>query len=60
MKSFFSYLKNVRAELEHVVWPKPKTSVGHTILIVLLSAFTAVLLGILDHLFTSGVGQIIR
>jgi preprotein translocase SecE subunit len=60
MKSFVSYLKNVRAELEHVVWPKPRTSLGHTILILLMSAFTAVFIGILDYVLTTGVGTLIR
>lgn len=60
MKSFFTYLKNVRAELEHVVWPKPRTAAGHTILILILSAFTAAFIALLDYVFTSGVGVLIR
>lgn len=60
MKSFFTYLKNVRAELEHVVWPKPRTAIGHTILILVISAVTAAFLALLDYLFTSGVGTLIR
>jgi len=60
MNSFFTYLKNVRAELEHVVWPKPRTAVGHTILILVISAVTAAFLALLDYLFTSAVGTLIR
>jgi len=60
MKSFFSYLKNVRGELDHVVWPKPRTAVGHTILIIIISAATAAFIALLDYLFTSGVGTLIR
>jgi preprotein translocase SecE subunit len=59
MKNLISYLKNVKAELTHVVWPSRKVVLGHTILIVLLSAFTAVFIGVLDYLLTSGVGLII-
>ena len=60
MKSFFTYLKSVRAELEHVVWPTPKTTVGHTILIIILSVVTALLIAALDYLFTQGVATLIR
>lgn len=59
MNNFISYLKNVRAELTHVVWPTRKQALIHTGLIILISAFTAVFLGVLDYVFTSGVGVII-
>ncbi len=59
MKNFLSYLKNVRGELAHVVWPKPKQAVIHTLLILAISAVVAVFIGILDYLFTSLIGMII-
>ncbi len=59
MNSLITYLKNVKAELTHVVWPSRKTALMHTGLIVLLSAFTAVFIGVLDYALTSGVGFII-
>lgn len=59
MSSFISYLKNVRAELKHVVWPSPKTAAMHTLLIILISAFVAVFIGVLDYLLTSLVGSFI-
>ncbi len=59
MSSFITYLKNVRAELKHVVWPNPKTALAHTILIILISAFTAVFIGVLDYLLTNLVGTLI-
>lgn len=59
MKSFFSYLKNVRGELAHVVWPTPKQAAMHTLLILLISALVAVFIGVLDYLLTSLVGYII-
>lgn len=59
MSNFFNYLKNVKAELTHVVWPSRKTILVHTGLIVLLSAVAAIFIGILDYLLTSGVGLII-
>jgi preprotein translocase SecE subunit len=59
MKQLASYLKNVRAELGHVVWPSRKTAASHTILIVLLSAFTAVFIALLDYALTGVVGSFV-
>lgn len=59
MKGFFTYLKNVRGELSHVVWPKPAQALFHTLLIILISALVAVFIGVLDYLLTSAVGFII-
>ena len=59
MNSFISYLKNVRVELTHVVWPKPRVAIGHVVLIILISAFTALLVAGLDYVFTQGVSQLI-
>lgn len=55
----FTYLKNVQGELKHVVWPTPKTAATYTLLIVLISAFTAVFIGVLDYLLTNFVGTLI-
>ncbi|MCI0597631.1 preprotein translocase subunit SecE [Candidatus Parcubacteria bacterium] len=59
MKNLFSYLKNVRGELTHVVWPKSRQALMHTLLILAISAFVAVCIGVLDYLLTSLVGIII-
>ncbi|MEA2701772.1 MAG: SecE/Sec61-gamma subunit of protein translocation complex [Candidatus Parcubacteria bacterium] len=59
MTSFVTYLKNVRAELSHVVWPTKRQSLTHLALIILIAAITAVLIAILDHFFTKGVGFLI-
>jgi preprotein translocase SecE subunit len=59
MASFISYLKNVRAELGHVVWPSQRQAVGHVILIIVISILTALLTAGLDYLFTTGVSEIL-
>lgn len=59
MKSFISYLKNVRGELAHVVWPKPRQAVIHTVLIVLISATVAVFIGVVDYGLTNLVAFIV-
>ena len=59
MKSLVGYLKNVRAEMTHVVWPDRMQAVRHTILIVLISAVLALIITGLDHLFTGIVARLI-
>lgn len=59
MNSFFNYLKNVRAEMVHVVWPDPKQAVWHTILIVLISAVLALAIAGLDYVFTGVVSKLV-
>jgi len=59
MKNFLTYLKNVKGELTHVVWPSKKTAVSHTLLIILLSAFAAIFIAFLDYIFTGVVGRLI-
>jgi preprotein translocase SecE subunit len=56
----FTYLKNVRAELQHVVWPSTKQALTHTGIVILLSAIAALIIALLDYLFTSGVGVILN
>lgn len=59
MKDFISYLTNVRGELSHVVWPKPRVAALHTLAILLMSAFAAVFIGLLDYALTSLIGLLI-
>ncbi len=55
MNKFFTYIRNVRAEMTHVVWPNTRVSIGHVALIVLISVFTAVLVAGLDYGFSRAV-----
>jgi len=59
MNTFITYLKNVRAELAHVVWPSRRQSLIHVVLIVVISIFTALFIAALDYLLTRGVGLFI-
>lgn len=59
MTSLISYLKNVQAEMKHVVWPTRKAALINTALIVVISAAMAVYIGLLDYGLTSLVGFII-
>ncbi len=59
MKSFFTYLRNVRGELAHVVWPDRNQAMVHTVLIILVSALVAIYLSGLDYVFTGVVDRVI-
>lgn len=52
MNSIVNYLKSVRAELKHVVWPTKNIVINHSILVIVISVLTAVFLFGLDTLFT--------
>ena len=59
MKSLFTYLRNVRGELTHVVWPDKKQAVIHTGLIILISALVALYIAGLDYVFAGVVNRLI-
>ena len=50
--SIISYIKETKAELTHVVWPKPRTALALTMLVIGLSIATALFLGLFDYIFS--------
>ncbi len=60
MNSIINYLKSVKAELVHVVWPTKKATLTHTVLVILISAFVAILLFELDNVFAFILGLFIK
>lgn len=59
MKTLFTYLKNVRAEFAHVVWPTRRATIAHTLLLILISAVVALFIAALDYIFTFIVGKLV-
>lgn len=59
MKSFFTYLRNVRGELVHVVWPDRTQAIIHTVLIIVVSAIAALYLSGLDYVFSGVVNRLV-
>ncbi len=59
MFSPFTYLKHVREEFTHIVWPTNRTAIGHTLVVVFIAALIALFVGLLDYLFGSIVSRII-
>ena len=46
------YIKDTRGEFKHVSWPTQRQTTAFTILIILISFFTALFLGLFDYIFT--------
>lgn len=57
---FIQYLKDTRAELNHVAWPTRVQTLVYTVLVIALSFLVALYLGVFDFLFTSGLARVIE
>lgn len=58
MTSPFTYLKHVRDEFAHIVWPTSRTAVAHTLVVIIIAVVIALLVGLLDFVFSSFVSQL--
>jgi len=59
MSSFGQYLKDTRAELRHVAWPTRTQTAVFTTLVVAISIFVSVYLGVFDYLFTGILERVV-
>ena len=59
MTSPFTYLKHVREEFTHIVWPSNRTAIAHTLVVIGIAVAIAVLVGFFDYLFGSVVRSIV-
>lgn len=59
MTSPFTYLKHVREEFTHIVWPSNRTALAHTLVVVFIAAAIALLVALLDYGFGSVVNRVI-
>ena len=55
----FTYLKNVRAEFAHIVWPSNRKAIAHTLVVIGIAVTIALLVGLLDFMFSTAVSRII-
>jgi preprotein translocase subunit SecE len=60
MSTFINYLKDTAAELKHVSWPTHTQVVVYTILVIAISVFMALFVGIFDFGFTQGLNWFIQ
>ncbi len=55
----FQYIKETRAELNHVTWPTREQAIFFTIMIIIISIGVALFLGFFDYLFSQGIQKLI-
>ena len=53
------YVRESRDELRKVIWPTRSETVRHTLLVIGISVFVAIFLGIADWFFSKGLEYII-
>ena len=54
-----TYLKHVREEFAHIVWPSTRTAVAHTLVVIGIAVIVTILVGVADYLFNAIVSSII-
>ncbi|MBI4088606.1 preprotein translocase subunit SecE [Candidatus Kaiserbacteria bacterium] len=59
MISPLTYLKHVREEFTHIVWPSNRTALAHTLVVICIAVAIALLVGFFDYLFGSAVSRVV-
>ncbi len=52
MNKFINYLRETKAEMQHVVWPSRSQAIIFTGVVIVISILTAVFLGFFDYVFS--------
>lgn len=60
MNTLVTYLKQVRTELSHVVWPRPRTALVHVALIVLITVIVGLIIAGLDYGFSTIIERFVN
>ena len=58
MNAITTYLKHVREEFTHIVWPSNRTAIAHTLVVLFIAVAITVLVGVLDYFFGSVVSHV--
>lgn len=59
MSKVTDYITETKGELKRVTWPTRKQAVGYTVIVILISVFVALTLGLFDYIFTLGLEKIV-
>lgn len=60
MNTFINYLKSVKMEMRHVVWPTKKEAINHSIIVILLSIIMAIIFYFSDLILTKLLDLLIK
>ncbi len=58
MTALITYLKHVREEFTHIVWPSNRTALAHTLVVIFIAIIIAILVGALDYVFSLIVSRV--
>jgi len=53
------YIKETRGEMTHVSWPTRKQAFAYTLIVIALSIFVSLFLGLFDFLFSKAIALIV-
>ncbi|MDE1919594.1 MAG: preprotein translocase subunit SecE [Patescibacteria group bacterium] len=59
MYSPFTYLKHVREEFAHIVWPSNRTAIAHTLVVIVIAVVIALLVAVLDYAFGGVLSKVV-
>lgn len=59
MNALIAYLKDVRAEMEHISWPSRDVVINHTILVIVIAVVVGIGLGLLDNGFNHVLSRLL-
>lgn len=59
MNALTTYLRHVREEFRHIVWPSNRTALAHTLVVVIIAAAITVLVGVLDYVLGGAVSRVV-
>jgi preprotein translocase subunit SecE len=59
MEKISNFLKEVKVELAKVAWPTKKQTTVYTLVVIGISLFLAIFLGVLDFIFEAGLNKFI-
>lgn len=57
MSAIGDYLRETRAELNHVAWPTRLQTIVYTVLVIAISVGVALYLGVFDYVFTGALSR---
>lgn len=59
MYSPFTYLKHVREEFAHIVWPTNRTAIAHTLVVIVIAMVIALIVALLDSAFGGLLSKVV-
>ena len=59
MQKVIQFFKEVHIELKKVAWPSKEQTIHYTVLVVIISIFVAIILGLLDSIFGEFISNFI-